>query len=144
MPLMSCHIGWMSYYQGVAEDDPEPRTGGSSEEKGEVCNLRPYGGKLYGYASAWPHGIIDISRRFGADPRDRHVDGVNVVWTATHPSGGKVIVDSYKDAIVFRQHAECRDRCPYPEYNITVEEENGVLLREEAVPLVLKLPDTAS
>ena len=108
MLLLFCHIGWMRFYQGIAEDDPEPLSGGSSEEKGEVCNFRPYGGRLYGYASAWPHGTIDISR-LGADREDRHVDGVNVVWTATHPSGGKVIVGWYKNATVFRQHAECRD-----------------------------------
>ena len=127
--LLFCNIGWMEHYQGIADDDREPAGGGDNPEKGEVCNFRPYGGKMYGYVSGGRHRTINIDR-LGATENDS-VDGVDVVWTATQANVGKCIVGWYQDARVFRHHQRLPQRSPYPHYNILANEENCTLLPVE-------------
>lgn len=102
MPLLVCNIGWMKRYQGQTDDDAIARGGSYVDDNGvghEICNFLPLGGWLYGFVQS--KGQIDITK-LGADRSDDHVDGVTVVWTATRPKGGTVVVGWYRNARVYR------------------------------------------
>jgi len=103
MKILFCNVGWMERYQGLRSGDHI--SGGGSyvkiEGRGhEVCNFSPDKKALHGYVQA-PGKQIDIDRIAPSNDAD-YIDGVTVVWTAAHPSGGTVIVGWYKDATVFR------------------------------------------
>jgi len=105
----------MESYQGIRKSDQISGGGSFVEEEGmghEVCNFHAHRGKVYGYvqpargqrsASA---GTIKLESIVGgkASVDDDQVDGVLVIWTATRPEGGSVVVGWYKDATVFREY----------------------------------------
>lgn len=73
---------------------------------GEICNFAEYKGSCYGYVQ--PPGQGHIRRininRLGAINTQTHIDGITVIWTATRPEGGRVIVGWYNDATVYRDY----------------------------------------
>jgi hypothetical protein len=99
MPTIFFNTAWMRQYKGVTDDDL-PRDGGSWEEKHEVCNFLPIGGKCYGFVQ--PAGETISLDRIGAAAADDHIDGVTVVWSARSPSGHTVVVGFYKNARLYR------------------------------------------
>lgn len=115
MKYLICNTGWMEYYQGNNKSDQISGGGSYVKEEGmghEVCNFHRHYGKVYGYvqpargqrsASA---GSIKIERIVGSDASasDYKVDGVLVIWTATRPEGGSVVVGWYKNATVYRDY----------------------------------------
>jgi len=108
MAILFCNVGWMEHYQGLNTGDQIVGGGSYVEEKGrghEICNFSPYKNDLYWYVQP-PGKEINIVR-IGADPDDdsaSSVSGVTVVWTATRPTGGTVVIGWYKNATVFSNY----------------------------------------
>lgn len=99
----------MESYEGQSTEDQIQGGGSYVQEEGmghEVCNFAAHRGIVYGYvqppkANRQPGaGQIRIER-IGEDQSDL-VTNVLVIWTATRPEGGTVVVGWYKDAIVYR------------------------------------------
>lgn len=107
--MLFCNIGWMSRYEGN-KDQPDKIVGGGSwvrenETGHEVCNfVRCPDGLVYGHVET-SHGERDRKIRIEAlGGSGDHVDGVDVVWTATDPkNGGRRVVGWYRNATVFRE-----------------------------------------
>jgi hypothetical protein len=111
MKILFCNVGWMESYKGLTADDQIVGGGAYVRIEGmghEVCNFARYHGRVYGYvqppkAEGKPgEGQINIDRLGGKG--EKFVDGVLVVWTATRPEGGTVVVGWYKNATVYRFH----------------------------------------
>jgi hypothetical protein len=116
MPLLVCHLGWMSHYAGD-EGRPDKIVGGGRwvdehEHGGEVCNfLRCANGKVYGHVETIKKNKDRPIRieLLGAANYAEFVDGVDVVWTATHPQErGRRVVGFYRDARVYRNRQNFR------------------------------------
>lgn len=120
MKILFANIGWMKFYQGNQDYDPI-RRGGShpAKRKHEIYNFMPINGKYYGYVRSG--GVLNLQAidQDCPDVADR-LDGVLVVWVATHPkNGGRRIVGWYKNATVYRELRESKNalRMSY-DYNI--------------------------
>ena len=106
------NVGYMKRYQGKASDDKI--TGGGSypvenETGGEIYNFMPFDGYCYGFVETMgrkkngeriPNQIHIEKINESAIHADR-VDNVIVVWVATRPNVGSVIVGWYKAASVY-------------------------------------------
>jgi 5-methylcytosine-specific restriction protein A len=117
MPFLFCNISWMTKYQGQYNSRgvivDQPSDGGKyvqdNNEAHESCNfLADSNSFVYGYVSTWrankghgKHTEIKIEN-LGASKGDSFIDGVNVIWIAKHPEGGKRVVGWYKNARVYR------------------------------------------
>jgi hypothetical protein len=115
MAMMFCNIGWMERYRGLKGQRDQISGGGSyvdeNEHGSEVCNfLECRDGFTYGHVETLKGKIdrnIDIKPLGGGKPADDHVDGVDVIWTATHPrDGGRRVIGFYRNATVWRRRAE--------------------------------------
>lgn len=104
MALIMFNIGWMKRYQGQTATD-RISNGGSwvaeNEIGGEVENFLPLGNRYYGYARVHGGGNLDMTR-LGADADADFVDDATVVFVATRPQGGRVVVGWYRHARVWR------------------------------------------
>ena len=103
MGLIFANVGWMESYRGLTDKDPITGGGSWVKAKGsghEVCNFLPYKGFVYGYVQPVNDGRINIERI--ASVEDDKVSPVTVVWTATRPEGGRVVVGWYLNATVYR------------------------------------------
>jgi Domain of unknown function (DUF3883) len=101
MPTLLCHVVWMPFYAG----EREVYAGGFDYVReegfgGELFNFKPFDGSCCGYVRPRA-GTINIDR-LGAENDDTFVDDVTVIWTATPPQGGRVVVDWYRGARVYR------------------------------------------
>ena len=67
----------------------------------EVENFLPKGGFCYGYVGVSVDHRINL-HRLGAEGDANYVDGITVIFTATRPEGGRVIVGWYKHARVWK------------------------------------------
>lgn len=97
-PMLLCHIAWMEKYSGerkMVGGHGYVRKTGVGEER---WNFKPHRGRMFGYAT---NTGIDIGR-LGAERGDSCAHPVDVVWTATKPEGGRVVVGWYRDAEVYR------------------------------------------
>ena len=104
------NVGWMTYYRGLEEDEIE-RGGAYITDHGyggEIYNFLPFNGFMYGYVQ--PPGRKEIPynkriiriERLGVSKHASSIDGILVVWVATSPDGGSLVVGWYKEATVFR------------------------------------------
>ncbi len=101
MPTLLCHIVWMPSYAGEDEVYAAGHQYVRVEGYGhELFNLMPFDGFCYGYVES-RSGTINISR-LGADNDDTFIDDVTIIWTATPPEGGRVIVGWYQGARIYR------------------------------------------
>ena len=104
-PTILFNTGWMERYDGRADI-----SGGGSyiKEHGigwEIYNFKNFGGKAYGYVQ--PSGENLAIERIGARKGADTIDGVLVIFTATHPQyGGLHIVGWYHDALLHRAYQE--------------------------------------
>ncbi len=105
MRIIFANIGWMTYYQGITEND-KIRGGGefANQKKHEVHNFYDFDGRCLGFVQT-PNGpTIALERIESGVPADEpFLRKVLVVWTATNPKGGRYIVGWYKNATVFRE-----------------------------------------
>jgi Domain of unknown function (DUF3883) len=101
MQTLMCHIVWMPRYAG--EDEVFPAGFDYVREEGyghELFNYKPFGDFCYGYVEARA-GTLNIDR-LGADADDTFLEDVTIIWTASSPRGGRLIVGWYKRARVYR------------------------------------------
>lgn len=105
MKVLFANIGWMARYQGLY-NGYKIVGGGSYEDKHEVFNFLEIDGYCYGYVQApGENCALDLRRIDACCPEsDQELDGVLVIWTATHPkNGGTRIVGWYRNATVYRE-----------------------------------------
>ncbi|NDO82128.1 hypothetical protein CJP72_15550 [Citrobacter sp. NCU1] len=135
MKFLFCHVGWMASYHGATDED-YPLKGGKYNDSyigHEACNFVDINGFLYGYVQVSEGKTINIGR-LGADRGDTSIENITVVWLATAPDGGIVVIGWYKDATVYRQYQKTptpsarhlKDDILY--YNIKTETKNAFLL----------------
>lgn len=120
MTYLFCNIGWMEHYKGQTSKDQITGGGSYVAEEGrghEVCNFAPYRKNVYGYVQ--PAGKQIRIDRLGADPEDESISDITVIWTATQPDGGTVVVGWYINATVYRHYVNF-DKVP------TLHSSNGV------------------
>jgi hypothetical protein len=114
MTILFCHIGWMKHYQGQTKDDFVQGGGSYVADKHtghEICNFANENGNLYGYVQVgkerngqYQEGTINF-KKLGVPTGEDVIEGVTIIWTATHPSkGGRKIVGWYENASVFRRY----------------------------------------
>ncbi|MBL4783635.1 MAG: hypothetical protein JKX92_15490 [Porticoccaceae bacterium] len=107
MTLLFCNIGWMEHYNGQNKSDIITGGGSHVEKEGsghEVCNFSIINKKLYGYVQ--PAGDQIRIERLGALIEDDEISDITVIWTASHPDGGTVIVGWYKNTTVYRYNTK--------------------------------------
>lgn len=105
MPLVLFNIGWMKHYRGITGSDRIFNGGryiDENETGGEVQNFLPLGDYCYGYVQPNPGGNEINLRRLGAEYQVDYFDGVTVIFTATRPNGGRVVVGWFNEARVWR------------------------------------------
>ncbi|MDO8466583.1 MAG: DUF3883 domain-containing protein [bacterium] len=93
-PILYINIPWMERYQGASDDDmPYGKFKYTRDEPlndHTQFNFKPYGTKYFGHA---PGGKNPDLSRLGAGLDAMYLDGVTVIWFATHRYlGGRVIV----------------------------------------------------
>ena len=136
MTLVLFNIGWMERYEGQSLSD-RIINGGSyvrdNKTGGEIWNFQEQpDGWCYGYVQ--PSGSGINLERLGAAPDVAYADDVTIVFTATRPSGHSVVVGWYRDARVWRDQKQRRNRT----YFARARKENCTLLRSDE--RVLRVP----
>jgi hypothetical protein len=112
----------MSRYEGLAGQPDNIVRGGrwvdQNRRGSEVCNfLHCKDGNVYGHVET----IKDETDRqikieaFGTSPDAESIDGVDVVWVATHGEGGRKVVGWYRNAIVYRERQKF-EKPPSPQH----------------------------
>jgi 5-methylcytosine-specific restriction endonuclease McrA len=101
-PVLFCRIGWCTQYDG-SEDPIRGGAGGGNDH--ERANFKPFKGTCYGCFTSKPHRTVYIEK-LGAARRADSVPGVLVVFFATRPKGGQVVVGWYRNATVYRKLQE--------------------------------------
>ena len=115
MKYLFCNTGWMEFYRGNKKSDQISGGGSYVAEEGmghEVCNFHSHCGYMYGYVQpargqrSANAGAIKLESIVNGNcsTEDEFVEDVLVIWTATRPEGGTVVVGWYKDAMVFRKY----------------------------------------
>ena len=126
MALVLFNIGWMKYYRGQNPSDLIVNGGSyvrDNKTGGEIENFLPDGGWYYGYVQ--PPGSGVNLERLGAAPGATHADNVTIVFTATRPGVGSVVVGWYRDARVWRDQQQHRNHI----YFAKARKKNCTLLR---------------
>ena len=108
MPMVLFNIGWMKEYRGQTSDDSIHGGGEYVAQHNhgfEVENFLPIGGWYYGYGPPPERaGVIRLQRLDpGVEAGAEYLDGVTVVFVATRPEGGGVVVGWYRNARVWRE-----------------------------------------
>lgn len=109
-PLLVLRVGYMERYDG-----PDTITGGgayiaANGVGGEVFNFKPSRGRCYGYAMSLHFAGVNLRRLDDARKWSRgdELNGVDVVFIATRPGVGQVVVGWYRNATVFHQQYRVR------------------------------------
>lgn len=104
MPLLFCNIAWMREYRGHRGRNDQPQRGGrwveENETAHECCNFLPHRGVVFGHVESL-NTTINIER-LGALNGANRVEGIDVIWVATHDDGGRRVVGWYRNATVYR------------------------------------------
>lgn len=110
--ILFLNIGWMNKYSGLWKQADKIVGGGKWVNKTghghEVCNfLACKDGYIYGHVETSKINEKDgvtIDRDIKVLGENEYYDGVDVVWTATHPTdGGRRVVGWYRNARVYRK-----------------------------------------
>jgi len=138
-PLLVFRIGYMPSYDGAG-----PITGGGAHirehgEGGEMWNFRVEGGRCYGYVMTRHFVGVDLSRVEPEGNWDENDEssGIDVVFIATKPLVGQVVVGWYKGATVFhksyrkRPGSQKKGDWEKLDYLCQVDAERAVLLPED-------------
>jgi hypothetical protein len=106
LPLLVCRTAWMDHYRGVTAKDTPTGGGAWVKQHGfghEAYNFEPVLNEYFGYVRPTGSGI-NLSK-LGGSADDEQLDGVTVVWVATHPTeGGTRVVGWYLNATVFAEY----------------------------------------
>ena len=124
-------IGWMKYYRGSNQNDPQPSGSGQYNEDNEgheAYNFDPINKQIYGCFEPPIWGKITLGR-ISREAQNKEIDGVLIVYVA--PKNGDrntdlVVVGWYNNATIYRtkQEIEGREYGYFAKTNI----ENSVLL----------------
>ena len=131
-------IGWMNKYEGLFENRKridKILNGGEyvveNESGNEIYNFKAEkDGYCYGFGQPW---VLSIGK-LGAKANENSIDGVTVVWVATHPDGGQKIIGWYKNATVFRKQISIPNSFHRPKkkdqytYNVIANKKDCTLL----------------
>ena len=124
MPMVLFNGGWMRDYRGQTPSDPIVG-GGTHPEKFEVENFLPLNGRCYVHVN---NNSIDLAKLdSGMEAGAEYLDGVTVVFVATRPEGGRVVVGWYRNARVWREPRP-RPEAGHYYYFAEAEEEDCTLL----------------
>ena len=118
MAVVFFNIGWMRYYKGQTHSDRIVNGGeyvATNKTGHEVKNFLPIGNFLYGYVRPSAN-TINIAK-LGAEPSAKYADDVTIVFTATRPSGGSVVVGWYLDARVWSHERRDKGRIYFARAN---------------------------
>lgn len=115
MPYLFCNIGWMENYRGLSHTKDRLIGGGKWVVKNntghEVCNFLSSGDTTYGHVES-VLGVKDTQiciEKLGAKRDSEYINGVDVIWTATHPTEGRRrVVGWYRNATVYRNRQSFR------------------------------------
>ena len=149
MRILFCNIARMKYYKGIVPGVDVAKFGGAYVEEtgdaGEQYNFAPLkmdtGERCFGMVetkstSGVKSNQLHIERLEGVSRSADEVDGVLVVWCATHHHNEAVVVGWYRNATVLRNYDELR--LDYEDgsyetqiYNIEADAKDCVLLPEE-------------
>lgn len=143
MPMLVCHIGWMNLYEGLDGKLDSIVGGGSYVRKhkrgAEICNfVRCSDGYVYGFVETSKDEqdrSININL-LGANNDADYIDGIDVLWTAGHPTQqGRRVVGWYRNARVFR-HRQRASTYRSPQHRLDGLREFHVRARTSDVTLI--------
>lgn len=159
MSVLFCNIAWMEEYRGQYNKKEkvvdQPIGGGEyvhlHGEAHESCNfLEGKDNLVYGHVETWRGGDngYDTEIRIeslGAKKSDKYIDGIDVIWIAKHPSGGKRVVGWYRNARIYRHRqshngvfpTKQHSRDSITSYRIVSSERNVQLVNEDERTLQL-------
>ena len=112
MNIIFCNITYLKYYDGRVAGEMKPKTGGrwvqENEDAHEKWNFLNVDGRCFGYVqqTGEEFHIEKFEKKY------RHCNSTNnvlVIWCATHPDRGTVIVGWYENATAsrLRRHTRC-------------------------------------
>ena len=104
-PTIVFNIGWMRRYRGQTASDRIFNGGQYVDENdtgGEIKNFLPRNGRCRGFVQL-PGRSMNM-QRLGTSAQAKWLDGVTVVFSATRPEGGGVVIGWYRNARVWREY----------------------------------------
>lgn len=146
--IFFCNIVRMKYYKGIVPSVDEPKFGSAYvaqiEDAGEQYNFCPFktdtGESCFGVVetkrtSGSKRNQMHIERLEGVPEKADEVEGVLVVWCATHHHSAEVVIGGYRNAAVLRNYDVIRidyEDGSWEEqaYNVVADAQNCVLLPE--------------
>jgi len=111
-PLLLCRVGYMTAYDGIGHIV----NGGAEIERlgmgGEMWNFRVENRRCYGYAMSVGFAGVNLNRLLGGVARSRgdKGTGIDVIFFATKPGVGQVVIGWYLNATSFTRNTTCAKR----------------------------------
>ncbi len=157
MIILFCNISWMREYKGNDRIDgveDHPKRGGKwvveTGKAHECCNFLSDKNRIvYGHVETWRGDENGMNTKIkietlGADKDAPFIDGITVVWIATHENGGRRVIGWYKNAKVYRARQQF-DNFPTSQhrkddvssYRITARYKDIFLIHEDKRELIL-------
>lgn len=99
------NVGWMNHYRGVSAKDRLINGGQfvvQTGTGGEAINFLPRNGRYRGYVKL--KGNTLKIEQLGGKKNAPYVENATIVFCATRPGGGRVVVGWYHKAKVFREY----------------------------------------
>lgn len=141
MKAILCRVGWMSRYNG-REEPPylrESNLDGKHNGNGEVWNFAPCeDGMVRGYVALRgadksgkkPAGTINLDK-LGGQRGSAFIDGVKVIFFASHPTTKKnVVVGWYENARVYRHERQMERGYGWGQYRFEANADDAFLIPE--------------
>lgn len=105
MRILFCNITYLKYYDGRMTGEYEPESGGrwvrKNKDAHEKWNFLNVDGYCYGYVQG-NSDQMHIERLDKVYTYQEEAKDVTVVWCASHPTRGTVVVGWYEHAVVYR------------------------------------------
>ena len=105
MRILFCNITYLKFYDGRVVGEYKPKTGGrwvqDNEDAHEKWNFLNMDGCCYGYVQGNSEQM-HIEKLDKVYRHQEEADDVTVIWCASHPTRGTVVVGWYEHAVVYR------------------------------------------
>jgi len=106
MRILFCNITYLKYYDGRVAGEYKPKSGGrwvqENEDAHEKWNFLNMDGCCYGFVQG-NSDQMHIEKLDKVYSHQEEADNITVIWCASHPIRGTVIVGWYEHATVYRQ-----------------------------------------
>lgn len=137
MRILFCNITYLKYYDGRVAGEYKPKSGGrwvqENEDAHEKWNFLNMDGYCNGFVQN-PSEQIHIERLDKVYSQQEEADDITVIWCASHPTRGTVVVGWYEHATVYR-YIQTLFATPYTgierDYWFRTKAEHAYLLPEE-------------